>query len=177
MNPGEYAGNYREGFGNYGDLFHRLGSSQHQSCVVITSREPPPEITELASDKLPVRTFPLAGIAAAGAVLLDKMSVAGELCQLTEISDRCQGNPLYLRIIANTIASNFDGDLEEFLESDRYTYAKIGNILTAQLARLTTEEKLLIYYLAIQREPVSIESMIAHFAPLGIDLCRLLLIR
>ena len=169
MNPGEYAGNYREGYGNYGDLFHRLGSAEHQSCVVITSREPPPEITELSNDKLPVRTFPLAGIADAGADLLKQMSVTGELRQLKEVSDRCQGNPLYLRIIANTIANNFDGDLEYFLESDRYTYAKIGNILTAQLARLTTEEKLLVYYLAIQREPVSIESMYQHFAPLNLD--------
>ena len=169
MNPGEYAGNYREGYGNYGDLFHRLGSSQHQSCVVMTSREPPAEITELSGNKLPVRTLPLTGIADAGADLLNKMSVEGKLSELQEISDRCQGNPLYLRIIANTIANNFEGDLEAFLESDRYTYAKISNILTAQLARLTTDERLLIYYLAIQREPVSIESMIVHFTPLGLD--------
>jgi WD40 repeat protein len=169
MNPGEYAGNYREGYGNYGDLFHRLGSSQHQSCVVMTSREPPAEITELSGEKLPVRTLPLAGIAAAGVDLLDKMSVAGELSELQEISDRCQGNPLYLRIIANTIANNFSGDLAAFLDSDRYTYAKISNILTTQLARLSTDEKLLVYYLAIQREPVSIESMIIHFEPLGLD--------
>jgi WD40 repeat protein len=169
MSPGEYAGNYREGYGNYGDLFHRLGSSQHQSCVVLTSREPPAEITELSGNKLPVRTFPLAGIAAAGADLLDRMSVEGKLSELQEISDRCQGNPLYLRIIANTIANNFEGDLAAFLESDRYTYAKISNILTTQLARLSTDEKLLVYYLAIQREPVSIESMMTHFTPLGLD--------
>ncbi|MCY7368019.1 MAG: WD40 repeat domain-containing protein [Chamaesiphon sp.] len=169
MNPGEYAGNYREGYGNYGDLFHRLGSSQHQSCVVMTSREPPAEITELSGNKLPVRTLPLAGIAAAGADLLDRMSVEGKLSELQEISDRCQGNPLYLRIIANTISNNFEGDLAAFLESDRYTYAKISNILTTQLARLSTDEKLLVYYLAIQREPVSIESMMIHFTPLGLD--------
>jgi WD40 repeat protein len=169
MNPGEYAGNYREGYGNYGDLFHRLGSSQHQSCVVMTSREPPAEITELSGNKLPVRTLSLAGIADAGADLLDRMSVVGKLSELQEINNRCQGNPLYLRIIANTIANNFEGDLEAFLESDRYTYAKISNILTTQLARLTTDEKLLVYYLAIQREAVSIESMIVHFTPLGLD--------
>jgi WD40 repeat protein len=169
MNPGEYAGNYREGYGNYGDLFHRVGSAEHQSCVVITSREPPSEITELSNDRLPVRTFSLGGLADAGADLLEQMSVTGKLSQLKEVSDRCQGNPLYLRIIANTIVNNFDGDLADFLESDRYTYAKIGNILTAQLARLATEEKLLIYYLAIQREPVSIESMYQHFAPLNLD--------
>jgi WD40 repeat protein len=34
---------------------------------------------------------------------------------------------------------------------------------------LTTDERLLIYYLAIQREPVSIETMTVHFAPLGLD--------
>lgn len=169
MNPGEYAGNYREGYGNYGDLFHRLGSSQHQSCVVMTSREPPAEITELSGNKLPVRTFPLIGITDAGADLLEQMSVVGERSELQEINDRCQGNPLYLRIIANTIANNFEGDLIAFLESDRYTYAKISNILTAQLARLSTDEKLVVYYLAIQREPVAIESMIVHFTPLGLD--------
>jgi WD40 repeat protein len=170
MSPGEYAGNYREGYSNYGDFFHRLGSTQHQSCAIVTSREPPPEITELASDKLPVRTFVLTGIADAGAMLLAEMSVTGDLTELQEVTDRCQGNPLYLRIIANTIVNNFGGDLEEFLASDRYTYAKINNILTTQLARLTTEEKLVIYYLAVQREPVSIESMSAHFTPLNLNL-------
>ncbi len=169
MNPGEYAGNYREGYGNYGDLFHRLGSTQHQSCTLITSREPPPEIAELASDKLPVRTFALSGIAEAGTILLAQMSVSGEDSELQEVNDRCQGNPLYLRIIANTIANNFEGDLAAFLESDRYTYAKISNILTAQLARLTTEEKLLIYCLAIRREPVSLDILSEHFAPLNLD--------
>jgi WD40 repeat protein len=169
MNPGEYAGNYREGYGNYGDLFHRLGSTQHQSCVVITSREPPPEITELASDRLPVRTFSLEGIADAGAMLLAKMSVIGELTELQEVNDRCQGNPLYLRIIANTIANNFGGDVDEFLASDRYTYAKISSILTTQLARLTTEEKLLIYCLAIRREPVTLALLTEHFALLNLD--------
>ncbi|AFY92066.1 NB-ARC domain-containing protein [Chamaesiphon minutus] len=169
MNPGEYAGNYREGYGNYGDLFHRLGSTQQQSCTLITSREPPPEIAELSSEKLPVRTLPLRGIDDAGTVLLEKMSVAGKISELQSINDRCQGNPLYLRIIANTIANNFDGDLAAFLESDRYTYAKISNILTAQLARLTIAEKLLIYCLAIRREPVSIETLAAHFAPLNLD--------
>jgi WD40 repeat protein len=169
MNPGEYAGNYREGYGNYGDLFHRLGSTQHQSCTLITSREPPPEIAELASNDLPVRTLVLSGIAEAGTILLERMSVTGETSELQEVNDRCQGNPLYLRIIANTIANNFEGDLAAFLESDRYTYAKISNILTAQLARLTREEKLLIYCLAIRREPVSLDTLSEHFAPLNLD--------
>ena len=58
---------------------------------------------------------------------------------------------------------------EPFLDSDRYTYAKIGNILTTQLARLTIAEKLLIYCLAIRREPLSIDVLAEHFAPLDLD--------
>jgi WD40 repeat protein len=169
MNPGEYAGNYREGYSNYGDLFHRLGSSQHQSCITITSREPPPEIAELSSDKLPIRTLSLAGIDTDGVMLLERMGVTGDGSQLKTISDRCQGNPLYLRIIANTITNMFEGDLENFLDSDRDTYAKISNILTTQLARLTIAEKLVIYCLAIRREPVSIDALVEHFAPLDLD--------
>jgi WD40 repeat protein len=169
MDPGQYAGNYREGYSNYGDLFHRLGSSQHQSCVKITSREPPPELAELSGDRLPVRTLALAGIETDSVSLLQQMGVTGQLSQLQTITDRCQGNPLYLRIIANTIINTFEGDLDDFLDSDRYTYAKIGNILTTQLARLTIAEKLLIYCLAIRREPISIDALTEHFAPLDLD--------
>jgi WD domain, G-beta repeat len=137
--------------------------------VTITSREPPLELAELSGDRLPVRTLALVGIETDGVSLLQQMGVTGKLSQLQIISDRCQGNPLYLRIIANTIVNTFEGDLEEFIDSDRYTYAKISNILTTQLARLTIAEKLLIYCLAIRREPVSIDTLVEQFAPLDLD--------
>jgi hypothetical protein len=104
-----------------------------------------------------------------GVSLLQQMGVTGKLSQLQIVSDRCQGNHLYLRIIANTIVNTFEGDLEEFIDSDRYTYAKISNILTTQFARLTLAEKLLIYCLSIRREPVSIDTLVEQFSPLDLD--------
>ncbi len=163
---GECAGDYRSGYANYGQLFHRIGTSRHQSCLVFTSREPPPELTELAGADLPVRSMWLSGLATASPILLSKIGLKGSDSQLQLVADRCQGNPLYLRIIANIIINNFDGDIETFLKTDRFVYGKIGTVLQAQVDRLSTVEKLIIYHLAIQREPVSLASIKAYLIPL-----------
>ncbi|WP_310482759.1 hypothetical protein [Chamaesiphon sp. VAR_48_metabat_403] len=61
--------------------------------------------------------------------------------------------------------SNFsiDGDPESFLISDRYNYSKISTIITEQLARLTVTEKLVVYHLALRREPTSMAALGEHF--------------
>jgi NB-ARC domain len=164
MTAGEYAGNYREGYSNYGELFHRLGTTVHQSCTLLTSREAPNEIIELAGDQLPTRVFSLPGLNGDGVSLLKGMAVQGHDLDLQEISSRCQGNPLYLRIIASIVIKNFDNDPILFLASDRYSYSKISTIITDQLARLTVDEKLVVYHLAMRREPSSLESINQHFA-------------
>jgi WD40 repeat protein len=167
MEAGEYAGNYRSGYANYGQLFHNIGTTRHQSCVLFTSREPPPEIAELAGEDLPVRSLWLAGLAATAPTLLSKIGLYGTTSQLLAVSDRCQGNPLYLRIVANTIVNSFNGEIDRFLAANQFTQGKIANVLQSQLDRLSPTEKLIIYYLAIQREPISLESLEIHLQLLG----------
>jgi hypothetical protein len=163
MTAGEYVGNYREGYQNYGELFHRFGTTTHQSCVVITSREAPNEIIELAGDRLPTRTLSISGLSNDGITLLKNLGIAGEHSVLTEISDRCQGNPLYLRIIASIINKNFAGNSNAFIDSNRYSYSKISTIITDQLSRLAIEEKLVVYHLSLCREPTSMIALNEHF--------------
>jgi DNA-binding XRE family transcriptional regulator len=38
------AGVYRDGYEGYGRLFQRMGEGKHQSCLLVTSREKPPEV-------------------------------------------------------------------------------------------------------------------------------------
>jgi NB-ARC domain len=163
MTAGEYVGNYREGYQNYGELFNRFGTTTHQSCVVITSREAPNEIIELAGDRLPTRTLSISGLSNDGITLLKNLGIAGEHSVLTEISDRCQGNPLYLRIIASIINKNFAGNSSAFIDSNRYSYSKISTIITDQLSRLAIEEKLVVYHLSLCREPTSMVALNEHF--------------
>jgi transcriptional regulator with XRE-family HTH domain len=58
--PGQGEGRYREGLGGYGHLVQAVGEASHQSCLVLTSREAPPELAVLAGGG--VRTFQLGGL-------------------------------------------------------------------------------------------------------------------
>ncbi|MEH2300235.1 MAG: NB-ARC domain-containing protein [Nostoc sp.] len=50
LQHGEQTGCYGEGYEPYGELLWRLGETQHQSCVLLTSREKPAEIAALEGD-------------------------------------------------------------------------------------------------------------------------------
>jgi hypothetical protein len=168
MESGDYAGQYRSGYEDYGQLFTTLGTARHQSCLLFTSREPAPELIELSGDDLPVRSLSLKGLDQAAQTLLEKIGLP-ESPELVTLVDRCQGNPLYLRIVAKTILQTFNGEVAKFLNTDQYAYGKISTVLQAQLDRLTPAEKVLIYHLAIKREPQSLQELERHLEPLGLS--------
>jgi hypothetical protein len=167
MESGDYAGQYRPGYQDYGQLFETIGTARHQSCLLFTSREPAPELIELSGDTLPVRSLQLKGLDIAAKTLLEKIGLS-QSADLDKLVDRCQGNPLYLRIVAKTILQTFNGEVTRFLNTDQYTYGKIAAVLQAQLDRLTQTEKVLIYHLAIKREPQTLPELERHLEPLGL---------
>ncbi len=50
LEPGQPEGEYRAGFAGYGALLREIGQTSHQSCLVLTSRETPPELGVLDGD-------------------------------------------------------------------------------------------------------------------------------
>jgi WD40 repeat protein len=167
MQSGVCTGKYRSQYADYDRLFQSIGTSRHQSCLLFTSREPPPALTELAGADLPVRSISLSGLGANAPILLSKVGLKGSEHQLLAIADRCQGNPLYLRIMANTIVNSFHGRIDIFLNANQFIYGKIADVLQSQLDRLSTLERVIIYQLAIYREPILLAKIEAHLQPLG----------
>jgi NB-ARC domain len=167
MESGDYAGKYRPSYQAYGQLFETIGTARHQSCLIFTSREPAPELIELAGHALPVRSLQLQGLDQSAKTLLEEIGLP-KSADLDRLVDRCQGNPLYLRIVAKTILQTFNGEVAKFLNTDQYTYGKITAVLQAQLDRLTPAEKIIIYQLAIKREPQTLSELEHHLAPLGL---------
>ena len=55
-------GRYREGLAGYGRLLQAAGEASHQSCLVVTSREAPPELAALSGAA--VRALTLGGLGA-----------------------------------------------------------------------------------------------------------------
>jgi hypothetical protein len=71
---GSQAGRYREGYQGYGKLLQRIGESKHQSCLLVTSREKPPEVALLEGKAVATRTLSLGGLESASGrdILKDK---------------------------------------------------------------------------------------------------------
>ena len=61
LQPGNFAGNYRGGYEEYGDLLKLVEETCHQSCLVLTSREKSFEIASQEAKKSLVRSFNIGG--------------------------------------------------------------------------------------------------------------------
>ena len=62
LQSGQRAGQYEKGYEGYGRLIQRIGDAEHQSCLLLTSREKPEYIAHVEGKASPVRSFTLSGV-------------------------------------------------------------------------------------------------------------------
>ncbi|MHC0064925.1 WD40 domain-containing protein [Nostoc sp. UIC 10890] len=160
LRSGSRAGLYREGYEEYGELLRRVGEATHQSCLMLTSREKPREIAFLEGQALPVRSLPLSGLKVAeGQEILKLKGLSAAEDQWKVMIERYAGNPLALKIVATTIQDVFDGNVTGFLQQDTAVFGDIRDILEQQFERLSDLEKEIMYWLAINREPMALPEL------------------
>jgi len=157
LSSGTRSGQYRKGYEGYGELIKRLGEATHISCLVITSREQPKEFAFLKAESVGnVRCLKLHGLKALeGKEIFKVKGISAPENELEAVVERYAGNPLALKIVANTIQNVFDGNVGEFLRQETAVFGDIRDILEQQFERLSALEKEIIYWLAINREQVS----------------------
>jgi WD40 repeat protein len=158
LRPGDPTMRYREGYEGYGDLFELVAKTEHQSCLLLTSREKPRAIANLEGAKRPVRSLALTGIGTVESqnLFAEISTFSGSDSHWNEIVKLYSGNPLALELVARHIDQVFDGDLEAFLNSGRPVFTDLEEILDWHLDRLTPAETELIYWMAIEREPITL---------------------
>ena len=167
------AANYQSGYEGYGDLFIRIGESKHKSCLLLTTRIKPKEIEEMENVQS-VRSLELEGLDlnSGRAIFTDigrayNTSFIGTETDWQTLISFYNGNPLALEVTARQIVKQFDGNLTEFLQQDLRVFGKIRDLLDWHFARLTADEKTVMYWLALNREVVSIADLQADiFSPL-----------
>jgi hypothetical protein len=158
---GAQVGQYRDRYADYGDLFSTLGRTNHQSCLLLTSREKPTEISQLEGINAKVRTLMLAGLepAAGQKIFADRGCLPIATAEWLEIDRYYGGNPLAFQLIAAAVKEVADGDVSEifpYLRSNQLGFADIHILLQQQWERLTAAEQQVMYWLAIAQEPMSI---------------------
>lgn len=159
--PGEYRTDYE----GYGELFRVIGQTAHTSCLILTSREKPPEIAAMAGVKLPVRTYRLSGLQSEAQELLTAKGLLGTDTDKKQLIQHYNGNPLALQIVATSIQDLFDSKIDNFLEHDTLIFNGIRRLLNQQFERLCSLEQTIMYWLAINREWTSITELAADIIP------------
>ncbi|NEU81561.1 NB-ARC domain-containing protein [Nostoc sp. UIC 10630] len=160
LRSGSRAGLYREGYEEYGELLRRIGEATHQSCLVLTSREKPKEVALLEGEALSVRSLLLSGLKVAeGQEILKFKGLSAVEDEWKVMIERYAGNPLALKIVATTIQDIFGGNVTEFLQQDTAVFGDIRDVLEQQFERLSDLEKDIMYWLAINRESVTLSEL------------------
>ena len=165
MQSGEIAGYYRCEYEAYGQFIQRLGEEIHQSCLIVISREQPREVTNLAGKTLPVRSWKLKGLQPEAAQdLLSNQGFSKLEPGLQELIQVYRSNPAALQLSAKTIQSLFSGSVSQFLGQSSLVIGDIfANLLATHLKRLTNLEFAIIYWLAIELQPISLLQLKANF--------------
>ncbi|RCJ19774.1 hypothetical protein A6S26_03275 [Nostoc sp. ATCC 43529] len=168
LQAGDRTGRYRPGCEGYSQLLQCVAETSHQSCLILTSREKPQGLAKYEGESLPVRSLQLTGLLETEGREL--FNVKGKFTatedQWQVLISRYGGNPLALKIVASSIRDFFDGNISQFLEISQqgtFIFDDIRDLLDQQFHRLTTLEREIMYWLAINREPISLAQLQADF--------------
>jgi hypothetical protein len=156
LQSGKYTGYYREGYQGYGQLLRRVGEAHHQSCLLLTSREKPEGVALLEAEDLPVHSLEVTGLQESEAdEIIKAKNLIGSTEERRKLIDCYRGNPLALKIASTSIQHLFENNISKFLGQSTTLFKSINVILEQQLSRLSALEEQIMYWLAINREPVS----------------------
>ena len=169
LEEGEALGRLRPGFEAYGQLLRQVAETAHQSCLLLTSREKPVALRALEGSHTLVRSMSLSGLGSTACEqLLTEHEVTGTFEEQTRLGEIYAGNPLALNIVAETIADLFGGVIAQFLSGGTTIFGGITELLEEQWTRLSPLEQTVLYWLAILREPVTLDDLLAVLvAPLA----------
>jgi WD40 repeat protein len=159
---------YPQVYENYDVFFKAIAETKHQSSLLITSREQLPRFSALEGDNLPVRCLPIKGLSTIeGQQIFDvKGTFSGSPTEWQTLVKRYGGNPLALKIVAAAVEDFFKGSVTDFMaviQQDSLIFDDIRDLLKQQFQRLTLLEQQIMYWLAINREPVSIQQLQSDF--------------
>src|SRR5205807_2352765 len=154
------------GYEDYAALLERVAHTPHQSCLLLTSREMPSALGHLESSQSSVLALRLSGLEpGACEQLLEEREVNGCRHDYVRLAQRYDGNPLALNIVAESICDLFGGQISFFLEQDTVIFSSIRDLLAEQWSRLSALEQTLLFWLAVVREPVTLEELHALLMP------------
>jgi WD40 repeat protein/transcriptional regulator with XRE-family HTH domain len=165
LEEGHGAGRMQPGFEGFGRFLRLTAETEHQSCVLLTSRENPSVLVPMESSQAPVRALRLARLDAASCdKLLSEKDLIGSAPERMHLIEAYTGNPLALKIVAQTIVDLFDGEIAPFLGQGEVIFGGVRDLLEEQFYQLSSLEQSLLLWLAVLREPATLDELLEVMA-------------
>ncbi|MDM9385252.1 NB-ARC domain-containing protein [Chlorogloeopsis sp. ULAP01] len=158
---------YLYGYENYGDLIRRIGDSQHQSCLLLTTREKPSKIADFKDENLSVRCLQLTGLNQVenAELFTNKELIEFNQEDIKHINNWYAGNPLFIKLVTNIIHEFFGASVQKFLAQNTLIFAEIRVILDEQFNRLSNLEKQIMYCIAVNPDFISLQTIESNILP------------
>ena len=152
---------FRPGYEAYGDLLRALSTVSSRSTVCLTTRELPADIVAPAILNRRATTVRLSGLdwRSGKSVCNVQAPLEGSALEWEELCSRYSGNPLALQLVSLHVTEVFDSSLSDFLNTQSVVLPDVRVLLDWHLARLTEFEKELLYWLAINQIPSTLDQL------------------
>ncbi|MEG4058179.1 MULTISPECIES: NB-ARC domain-containing protein [unclassified Microcoleus] len=152
---GEFAGKFKPECEEYRSLLKQIEKLSHQSCFLLIGWEQPREVTQVKNQNTSIRTLQLKGLdIAAGQEILRDYGLE-ESDNTEALIHRYQGNPLWLKSVANLI-QDLGGGVTELLPNDTILLPEdLKDVLQQQFDRLSELEKQVISLLTKESQPIN----------------------
>jgi WD40 repeat protein/transcriptional regulator with XRE-family HTH domain len=153
-------GSYQSTFAGYAEIVDLVAETEHQSKLVITSRELLANVEAVERHDAPVWAVHLEGIPTdyVRSLVADYV-LHGNDGEWQRLTDAYEGNPQAIKLAAPVIRDVFGGHIKNFLEHPALINQKLAGLLDAQFGRLERIERQLLYWLAIRRQPVTVSEL------------------
>lgn len=129
--------------------------------MLLTSREKPKEIARLEDRTPSIRSSSLDGLALGEAreFVEQIRELSGSDEDWQKLIKTYQSNPLYLDLAAKHIDEVYGGNISDFLNDRKQVFDDLRDCLDEHYERLSEPEKEVMYWLAINRDPISLSEL------------------
>ncbi|NER36136.1 MAG: AAA family ATPase [Oscillatoria sp. SIO1A7] len=170
LQDSDYAGQYPQGYEEFGELLQRIGSERHQSCLLLNGWDKPREIALLegrvsaasAQRNRRVRSLQLDGLGAAARKIFQEQGLSDEE-EWDALIDIYRGNPLALQIVSARIKELCNGSVAQYFDFGTLILDKhFQQLLHQHYQRLSELEKQIMRSLASHRQPIALPQLLAQ---------------
>jgi len=118
---GAFAGQYKPEYQDYQDFFKKIMTTEHHSHVIVISQEKCQDMESLDEELYPIKCLDLSGLSDVNILKNTGLKDEDHWSNLINLYD---GNPFYLKTIANSIRSVFNGYVSDFLAENELIITK-----------------------------------------------------